>query len=194
MVVGTSVAVDLRILGIGARRQTASELAEQLFPWTWVFLGIVAITGFLYVAPSARLFFSSSFFFIKLLMPALSRAVRQQDVIDAQMLGTRLMIALEIHHARHGAYPSTLGGLDDDLLDKPFVDPMNDGPFVYRLLEGEAHGLPYVLYSTGYDGIDQHADQPIGDVVKAFTRAAFNIDEYDWLYSEVRERRVERED
>ena len=32
MVVGTSVAVDLRLLGLGPRRQTASELAEQLFP------------------------------------------------------------------------------------------------------------------------------------------------------------------
>ena len=72
LVVGTSVAVDVRLLGLGARRQTASELAEQLFPWTWAGLGLATLTGFLYLTPSAWIFFRSSFFFIKLLLTFLA--------------------------------------------------------------------------------------------------------------------------
>ena len=72
LVVGTSVAVDVRLLGLGARRQTASELAEQLFPWTWIGLGLAVLTGFLYLTPSAWIFFRSSFFFIKLLLTFLA--------------------------------------------------------------------------------------------------------------------------
>ena len=42
--VGTIVMLDLRLLGLVGRRQTASELAEQLTPLTWTGLGI-AVTG-----------------------------------------------------------------------------------------------------------------------------------------------------
>ena len=72
LVIGTSVAVDVRLLGLGARRLTASELAEQLFPWTWTGLGLAFLTGFLYLTPSAWIFFRSSFFFVKLLLTALA--------------------------------------------------------------------------------------------------------------------------
>jgi len=72
MVVGVNLAVDLRILGVRGRNRTASELAEQFFPWAWRFLGIVVLTGSLYLSPSARAFFSSSFFLLKLLLMLLA--------------------------------------------------------------------------------------------------------------------------
>ena len=72
LVVGTSATVDLRLLGLAGRRQTASQLADQLFPWTWTALGIAVLSGFLYLAPSATAFFRSSFFFIKLLVTLLA--------------------------------------------------------------------------------------------------------------------------
>jgi hypothetical protein len=65
------VTVDLRLLGLASLRQTASELAEQLFPWTWTGLGLVFLTGFLMFVPDATTFLNSSFFLQKLLVTLL---------------------------------------------------------------------------------------------------------------------------
>jgi hypothetical protein len=43
--IGTIAIVDLRLLGFGMRRQTASELAADLNPWTWLGFGLMLITG-----------------------------------------------------------------------------------------------------------------------------------------------------
>jgi hypothetical protein len=43
--IGTIAITDLRLLGIGMRRQTASELAADLDPWTWAGLALMLITG-----------------------------------------------------------------------------------------------------------------------------------------------------
>ena len=43
--IGTIAIVDLRLLGLGMRRQTASELAADLGPWTWSGLALMLITG-----------------------------------------------------------------------------------------------------------------------------------------------------
>ena len=38
VMVGTTALVDLRVMGLAARRQTVSQLAGQLFPWMWTLL------------------------------------------------------------------------------------------------------------------------------------------------------------
>jgi putative copper export protein len=43
--VGTVTLVDLRLLGVGLRRQPASQIARRLAPVTWTGLGVVAVTG-----------------------------------------------------------------------------------------------------------------------------------------------------
>jgi uncharacterized membrane protein len=43
--IGTIAIVDLRLLGLGMRRQTASELARDLAPWTRAGLVVMLITG-----------------------------------------------------------------------------------------------------------------------------------------------------
>src|ERR1700681_880981 len=43
--IGTIAIVDLRLLGLGMRRQTASELAADLAPWTRSGLVVMLITG-----------------------------------------------------------------------------------------------------------------------------------------------------
>ena len=43
--VGTIAIVDLRLLGIAMRRQSASELAADLDKWTWIGLALMLITG-----------------------------------------------------------------------------------------------------------------------------------------------------
>jgi uncharacterized membrane protein len=43
--IGTIAIVDLRLLGLGMRRQTARELAADLDPWTWAGIALMLITG-----------------------------------------------------------------------------------------------------------------------------------------------------
>ena len=70
--VGTSVVVDLGLLGAAGRRHRAAALAGQLLPWMWVALVLAALTGFLMFAPDAPTFFRIGFFSWKLLGMAFS--------------------------------------------------------------------------------------------------------------------------
>jgi len=44
---GTNLLVDLRLLGIGSKRQTASQLSDALFVWNWIGFSVVVLGGFL---------------------------------------------------------------------------------------------------------------------------------------------------
>jgi len=68
MLVGTIAFVDLRVLGLAGRGQTVGEIAEQLFPWTWISLGLAVVTGFFMFGSEATAFFDSGYFRIKLLV------------------------------------------------------------------------------------------------------------------------------
>jgi len=70
--VGTIVLLDLRILGIAARSQAASALAEQLRPWTWTGFGAVVISGFLLFAVDASDFAAVTPFRVKMLVVVLA--------------------------------------------------------------------------------------------------------------------------
>ena len=67
LVVGTTVFVDLRILGLAGRRQNLALLAEQLFPWSWIGLALVVPSGFLMFAGYATQFYPAGVFRIKVL-------------------------------------------------------------------------------------------------------------------------------
>jgi Family of unknown function (DUF6644) len=56
VMVGTMALVDLRVLGLAARRQTVGQVATQLFPWMWTAFGIAVISGFFEFAPTAASF------------------------------------------------------------------------------------------------------------------------------------------
>ena len=43
----TNIVVDLRLLGIGKKRQTAARLSDALFAWNWIGFTIVVLGGFL---------------------------------------------------------------------------------------------------------------------------------------------------
>ena len=43
--IGTIAIVDLRLLGLGMRRQAAAELAVDLAPWTYAGIAVMLITG-----------------------------------------------------------------------------------------------------------------------------------------------------
>lgn len=64
--VGTIVMLDLRLLGLGGRRHTASELAHQLTPLTWTGLGIAVTGGFLLFSANAATYFQNFAFRTKI--------------------------------------------------------------------------------------------------------------------------------
>ncbi|HKV06147.1 MAG TPA: hypothetical protein VJO53_13710 [Candidatus Acidoferrales bacterium] len=63
---GTNLSLDLRLLGIGKKRQTASRLSDALFAWNWIGFGIAVLGGFMLFASSATKYIPNPAFRIKL--------------------------------------------------------------------------------------------------------------------------------
>jgi hypothetical protein len=51
--VGSVALVDLRVMGLAAKKRNAGELANQLFPWAWIAFTLAIISGFLMFATDA---------------------------------------------------------------------------------------------------------------------------------------------
>ena len=62
----TNVAVDLRLLGVGRKRQTAAELSRTLFAWNWIGFGTVVVGGFLLFSSIATTYLVNPAFEVKL--------------------------------------------------------------------------------------------------------------------------------
>jgi len=54
--IGTNLALDLRLIGVGKNRETAAQLAEDLFAWNWIGFCIVLLGGFLLFSSTATTF------------------------------------------------------------------------------------------------------------------------------------------
>lgn len=63
---GTSLTVDLRLIGVGARRQTAAELSNGLFTWNWIGFVVAFLGGFLLFSVEATTYVSNAGFRWKL--------------------------------------------------------------------------------------------------------------------------------
>ena len=50
---GTNLALDLRLLGVGKRRETAAQLRDDLFAWNWIGFCIVVTGGLLLFSSTA---------------------------------------------------------------------------------------------------------------------------------------------
>jgi hypothetical protein len=68
LVVGSTALVDLRVLGVAGRSQTATAMSEQLFPWMWTGLIFASVSGFLMFAGDATDFYGASLFRVKMLV------------------------------------------------------------------------------------------------------------------------------
>ena len=66
LLVGTIAIVDLRVLGLAARRQSVTSVGEQLFPWMWVGLAFAFVSGFIMFSGDAADFFMASVFRVKI--------------------------------------------------------------------------------------------------------------------------------
>src|SRR5712672_3433102 len=53
---GTTFALDLRLLGVGFRRTTPAQVAQDLFLWNWIGFAIVLTGGFMLFSGLARSF------------------------------------------------------------------------------------------------------------------------------------------
>jgi hypothetical protein len=72
LLVGTIAVIDLRLLGLAGRRQSVSELAQNLFPWMWAGFGIAVVSGFVMFATGATGFVANTQFRIKMLVTLLA--------------------------------------------------------------------------------------------------------------------------
>ena len=64
--IGTNVALDLRLLGLGKERQTIAELSDALFILNWAGFAIAILGGFLLFSVSATGYVANPAFRIKL--------------------------------------------------------------------------------------------------------------------------------
>jgi hypothetical protein len=66
MWLATSLTVDLRLMGVGARRQTAVELSNGLFAWNWIGFAVAFLGGFLLLSAEATTYLTNTGFRLKL--------------------------------------------------------------------------------------------------------------------------------
>ncbi len=74
--IGSVAVVDLRVMGLVARKRSLGELAEQLFPWAWIGFTFAVISGFLMFATAAGDWAPSRVFHWKLAFIVTSVIVR----------------------------------------------------------------------------------------------------------------------
>jgi len=66
LLVGPILIVDLRLMGLAARRRNAAELAGDLFALMWAGMALNFLTGFLLFAGDATTFYGNHVFHFKL--------------------------------------------------------------------------------------------------------------------------------
>ena len=69
VLVGSLVAVDLRILGLAARKMRPGSLVKYAFPWMWGGFIVAVISGFLMFAIDATEYCPQHRYFMKTLLP-----------------------------------------------------------------------------------------------------------------------------
>jgi hypothetical protein len=65
---GTNVAGDLRLVGVGKKPQTAADVYDELFAWNWIGFCVVVLGGFLLFSARATTYIVNPAFRVKLLM------------------------------------------------------------------------------------------------------------------------------
>lgn len=66
--IGTNLALDLRLLGVGKKSQTAAQLSDSLFVWNWVGFCIAITGGFMLFSTAALTYVANPSFDVKLSM------------------------------------------------------------------------------------------------------------------------------
>ena len=72
--IGSIAIVDLRVMGLAARKRNVAELAEELFPLAWIGFTLAMVSGFLMFATSAGDLAPDPVFHAKLALIVISAA------------------------------------------------------------------------------------------------------------------------
>ena len=72
--IGSIAIVDLRVMGIAAKKRNPAELAAQLFPWAWTGMALALISGFFMFTADAGDWAPDPVFHVKLILIAISIA------------------------------------------------------------------------------------------------------------------------
>jgi hypothetical protein len=108
LLVGSTVALDLRLLGFALREQAVSKLASRLLPWVWIGFAVQVVTGSLLFASEATKCYGNPAFRIKMLLLVLAgvnalvfyvtpfRKVATWDNASTPPVGARLAGVLSI--------------------------------------------------------------------------------------------------
>jgi hypothetical protein len=70
--IGSIAVIDLRIMGVAAKKRNLGELAAQVFPWAWAGMALALVSGFLMFTADAGDWAPDPVFHVKLLMITLS--------------------------------------------------------------------------------------------------------------------------
>lgn len=70
--IGSMAVVDLRVMGVAARKRNLTELSTQIYPWAWTGLVLATISGFLMFLTDAGDWAPDPVFHVKVLMIAIS--------------------------------------------------------------------------------------------------------------------------
>ena len=66
--IGSMAVVDLRVMGVAARKRNLMELSTQIFPWAWTGFVLAIISGFIMFTSGAGDWAPDPIFHIKLVM------------------------------------------------------------------------------------------------------------------------------
>jgi hypothetical protein len=66
LVVGSVAMMDLRLLGIGSRDRSITELTRSVLPWTWAAFGVAALCGLMLFSSKAATYYVNIPFRIKI--------------------------------------------------------------------------------------------------------------------------------
>ena len=72
VLLGSTLLVDLRLLGKGMTQEPVSALSRTLLPWTWSMLGVIVVTGILMFGSEAVRLRDSGPFFYKMVILCLA--------------------------------------------------------------------------------------------------------------------------
>ena len=73
---------------------------------------------------------------------------------ESQRNGVKIIIALRRYRNSHGTWPESLDEIKDTSPAELFIDPVNNGSYVYKLAEDD-----FELYSKGENNIDDNGDR-----------------------------------
>lgn len=104
VMVGTSVVIDLRVLGLAGKGKPIAQFAEQIYPWMWGAFWLAVITGFLEFATDAGDYLPDTVFRVKMtviLLAVIFTILLQRSVSGAPEMklasgGTKALAALSL--------------------------------------------------------------------------------------------------